>query len=166
MKFMACSCGRTATKRRRNNNNNTRNQRGKRDPDCTLVIKNITSDTTEADVRGLFEPFAGETGTKVIGLTVSGARSIAFVDFDSPKPVLAAVEKFKENPSQLNGRNLEIYQKTADQKRRNQGGRGGYGGGRQGNGRQYRRSGSGAGRDRGGGGGRGGGRGGGGGGRS
>ena len=134
----------------------------KRDPDCTLVIKNIAAETSETDVREMFEPFANETGTKVQGLTVSAGRGIAFVDFNSPKPVLAAVDKVKDQPMELHGNTLEIYQKTADQqnRRRNQGGRGNYrGGGQPGNGRhQYRRSGSGSGRggDRGGGRGRGG----------
>eukprot|EP00522_Entomoneis_paludosa_P009001 CAMPEP_0172455752 /NCGR_PEP_ID=MMETSP1065-20121228/12228_1 /TAXON_ID=265537 /ORGANISM="Amphiprora paludosa, Strain CCMP125" /LENGTH=499 /DNA_ID=CAMNT_0013208225 /DNA_START=255 /DNA_END=1754 /DNA_ORIENTATION=- len=140
----------------------TRQKHQKRDPDCTLVIKNITAETTDSDIRGLFEGYAAETGTKLIGSTVFGSRSIAFMDYDSPKPVLAAVEKAKENPIQLFGRTLDIYQKTAEQQksRRNQGGGRGYRGvgGQPGNGRgQYRRSGSGAGRGDRGGGGRGGG---------
>jgi len=160
-----------------NPNNNDKNARSKitnkRDPDCTLVIKQFeASTTTEAVIRGLFEPFAGENEAKVIGCTVSGHKALAFVDYDSPKPVLAAVEKHKKEAFQLNGKTLEIYQKTHDyqkpQNRRNQSGRGGAGRGGQsgggggggaagGGGRPFKRSGSGAGRgERGGGGGRGG----------
>merc|ERR1711971_771085 len=47
------------------NKNNTRPP--KRDPDCTLVIKNIAENTKEADVLGLFEPFATQTKAKVVG---------------------------------------------------------------------------------------------------
>jgi hypothetical protein len=137
-----------------------------RDPDCTLVIKNFdASSTTEADIRALFDGFATETETKVVGCTVSAHKALAFVDYDSAKPVLAAVEKHKQEPMQLKGTTLEIYQKTQDyqkpQNRRSQGGRGNVRGG-PGGGRQYRRSGSGGGGrgDRGGGGGRGRGRGG------
>lgn len=150
-----------------NSSNNARSRSNKRDPDCTLVIKQFdTSSTTEADIRGLFEPFAEENEAKVVGCTVSGHKGLAFVDYDSSKPVLAAVEKHKKEAFQLNGKTLEIYQKTHDyqkpQNRRNQGGRGAgrggqSGGGGGGGGRSYKRSGSGgAGRgDRGGGGGRG-----------
>lgn len=126
------------------NNSNRQSRAGKRDPDCTLVIKNITAETTEADIRHLFESFAVETSTKVMGLTVAGNRAIAFVDYNSPKPVLAAVEKAKEGPFELHGKPLEIYQKTADQQNRrrsHQGGGGGGGGGRG----SYRGSGGGGG---------------------
>lgn len=135
-----------------------------RDPDCTLVIKNFdASSTTEADIRAIFDGFATETETKVVGCTVSSHKALAFVDYDSAKPVLAAVEKHKQEPMHLKGTTLEIYQKTQDyqkpQNRRSQGGRGNVRGG-PGGGRQYRRSGSGGRGDRGGGGGRGRGRGG------
>lgn len=146
-------------------NKNARIQHNKRDPDCTLVIKNFdTSSTTEADIRGMFEPYAGENEAKVIGCTVSSHKGLAFVDYDSPKPVLAAVEKHKKEALKLKGYTLDIYQKTVDKpsSRRNQGGRGTgrgnqSGGGGGGGGRPYRRSGSGVGRgergERGGGGG-------------
>lgn len=130
-----------------NNSRSQRNNVAKRDPDCTLVIKNISAETTDADVRAMFEPYAGANGAKVIGMTVFGSRAIGFVDYDSPKPVLAAVEDHKATPKQLHGRTLDIYQKTAEQKnRQSRGGRGGFRGGQGGNSRQYRRSGSGAGR--------------------
>lgn len=167
-----------------NNNNNAGRSRGgtnKRDPDNTLVIKSFGGSTTEADVRGMFEPFAGDNDSKVIGCTVSTHKALAFIDYDSSKPVLAALEKHKKEPFQLGGQTVEMYQKTHDyqkpQNRRNQGGKGnpgrgsgggggqsggggggtggGGGGGGGGSSRQYRRSGSGAGRGERGGGGRG-----------
>jgi hypothetical protein len=99
--------------------------RPKRDPDCTLVIKNLADGTKDTDLRTLFEPFAIQTKTKVVGATVSNHRGLAFVDYDSVAPVLAAVAQHQKEPLQLNGRVLEVDQKTAEQRaRRNQ--RGGY----------------------------------------
>lgn len=105
-----------------NNNNNSKGgdhskpQRGgRRDPDCTLVIKHVPDGTKEADVRLVFEPFAVQTNTKIVGITVS-QRGLAFVDYDSAAPVLAALEK-KEKFS-LNGKSVDIDQKTNDNRNR------------------------------------------------
>lgn len=138
----------------------------KRDPDCTLVIKNLADGTKESDVLGLFEPFAKETKTRVVGITVSAHRGIAFVDYDSIQPVMMAVDLHQKEPMRLLGRTLEVDQKTAEQRARRaaQGGRGGSyrsgspnnggnrygGGGRGGGGGHYNRRGGGRG-DRGGG---------------
>lgn len=123
----------------------------KRDPDCTLVVKNIDSDTKESDVLGLLEPFILLSEAKVTGITVSAQKAIAFVDFDSSAPVLAAVEQHGKEPFQINGRELEIYQKTFEQRHYRGGrlgGRGGYrghGSGPPGNGSSYRGGGGGGG---------------------
>lgn len=128
-------------------------QRPKRDPDCTLVLKNLPDGANDADLVALFETYASSTGGKILGTTVSVHRGLGFVDFDSVPPVMAAVAKHQETPIELNGRVLEVDQKTAEQRARrnkagnnfNQGGsagnngngfRGGNGG-RGGN--QYRR---------------------------
>jgi hypothetical protein len=115
---------------------NKPNRSTKRDPDCTLVIKNIDATTTEAEVLGLFEPFAAATSSKIIGTTVSGNRGIAFVDYDTATPVLEAVEQHGKEPMQLRGRVLEMYQKTLEHRSRRggqgsekSGGRGGFRGG-------------------------------------
>jgi Nuclear transport factor 2 (NTF2) domain/RNA recognition motif. (a.k.a. RRM, RBD, or RNP domain) len=114
----------------------------KRDPDCTLVIKNIDFNATEAEVLALFTPFTTDTTAKVIGCTVQAHRGIAFVDFDSPEPVLKAVAQQTEvAPFVLRERKLEIYQKTIEQRSRgggNSGGRIGGRGGYRGGGRDYR----------------------------
>jgi hypothetical protein len=55
--------------------------RGRRDPDFTLVIKNVQDGVKEADVRLVFEPFAVQTNSKIVGITVS-QRGLAFVDYD------------------------------------------------------------------------------------
>ena len=152
-----------------NTNSNRSSKPSRRGPECTLVMKNIDSATVESDIMDMFSPFADSTETKCVGCTVAVTRSIAFVDYNSPKPVLAALEKHKSEPMQLHGRTLDMYQKTADHRVQYRGGRGGggnkegggrgsyRGGGQAGsNGRQYRRSGSGGGRSGGGRGGRGG----------
>jgi hypothetical protein len=135
----------------KDNRANRSNNINKRDPDCTLVIKNIDSATTEPDVLALFEIFSIQTESKIMGITVSANRGIAFVDYDAAAPVLKAVEQHTKEPMQIRGRVLEIYQKTLEQRvRRGGGGGGGSGGG----GRGFSRGGGQSGGD----GGRGGGR--------
>lgn len=119
----------------------TSRDRPKRDPDCTLVIKNLPENSKESDLVSLFNKFAAQTNAKIVGTTVSNHRGLGFVDFDSVAPVLAAVDQHSNEPMQLNGRILEVDQKTAEQRaRRNM--RGGYRSGSPGNG-VYRGSGGG-----------------------
>ena len=126
---------------------------GKRDPECTLVIKNIDGETVESEILNLFVPFAAVTKTKVVDWSVSANRGIAFVDYDSTEPVLKAVDQQSLATFWLRDRKLEIYQKTAEQqprtrnsggveksgsggrrRRKSGGGRGGGGRGREGRG--------------------------------
>jgi Nuclear transport factor 2 (NTF2) domain/RNA recognition motif. (a.k.a. RRM, RBD, or RNP domain) len=94
-------------------------QRHRRDPDFTLVIKNVQDGVKEADVRAVFEPIALQTNSKIVGITVS-QRGLAFVDYDSASPVLAALEK--KDSFILNGKQVRIDQKTNDSKHRGRGG--------------------------------------------
>lgn len=103
-------------------------RRHRRDPDNTLVVKNVPDGAKEADIRTLFEPFATATSTKVVGITVSAHRGLAFVDYDSAAPVVAALES-PDRPFSLNGRVLDMEQKTMDVQRRAARGGGGSGGG-------------------------------------
>lgn len=96
--------------------------RGRRDPDFTLVIKNVQDGVKEADVRLVFEPFAVQTNSKIVGITVS-QRGLAFVDYDSAAPVLAALEK--KDSFSLNGKSVNIDQKTNDNSSSKNRGRGG-----------------------------------------
>ena len=96
--------------------------RGRRDPDFTLVIKNVQDGVKEADVRLVFEPFAVQTNSKIVGITVS-QRGLAFVDYDSAAPVLAALEK--RDSFSLNGKSVNIDQKTNDNSSSKNRGRGG-----------------------------------------
>jgi hypothetical protein len=112
-------------------------QRPKRDPDCTLVIKNFTDSMKEADVITMFQPFAVQTKAKIVGTNLNHNRGLAFVDFDSVAPVMAALQKHAETPFEWNGKALEVDQKTAEQRsKKNNGFRNG-GGGRD----QFRRGG-------------------------
>ncbi|KAI2494601.1 ras GTPase-activating protein-binding protein [Fragilaria crotonensis] len=97
----------------------TSKPRGRRDPDCTLVIKNVQDGVKEADVRLVFEPFAVQTKSNIVGITVS-QRGLAFVDYDSAAPVLAALEK--RDTFSLNGKPVSIDQKTNDSKNKGRGG--------------------------------------------
>ena len=87
----------------------------KRDPDCTLVIKNVPEGTRESEVRELFEPFAKQTKSKILGLNVAGRASLAFVDYDSPEPVLLALKDKQQ--FQLQGKNLELEPKMVEKSR-------------------------------------------------
>lgn len=111
----------------------------KRDPDNTLVVKNLPDETKEADLLAIFEKFAVETNSKIVSSTISSHRGLAFVDYDSVAPVMAAVKQHGKEPIQLNGRVLEVDQKTAEQRARKARG-GGY---RSGSPNQNNRSGGG-----------------------
>lgn len=130
--------------------------RPKRDPDNTLVIKNLAENTKESELLAIFEKFAVQTKSKIVSSTISSHRGLAFVDYDSVAPVMAAVEQHGKEPIQLNGRVLEVDQKTAEQRARKMRG-GGY---RSGSPNNFNRGSGGSGRqnkrDRGSGGGRGG----------
>jgi RNA recognition motif-containing protein len=103
-------------------------QRPKRDPDNTLVVKNLSDNVKEADIINMFKPFAVQTNSKIVGTNLNHHRGLAFVDFDQVAPVKAALAKHQETPLQWNGKVLEVDQKTLEVRARRQkpGGGGGY----------------------------------------
>uniref|UniRef100_A0A7S0UER9 RRM domain-containing protein n=1 Tax=Pseudo-nitzschia delicatissima TaxID=44447 RepID=A0A7S0UER9_9STRA len=108
-----------------NNNNNTKSkdkERTKRDPDNTLVIKNLSENIKEQDILGMFQPFATATKAKIVGTNLNHHRLLAFVDYDSVAPVMAALKKHKETPFEWNGKVLEVDQKTLEQRARRKAG--------------------------------------------
>lgn len=106
-----------------------RNERPKRDPDCTIVVKNLPENAKDSDLVALFEPFAASGKGKIVGTTVSAHKGLGFVDYDSVAPVKAAMEAHAAKPFELNGQVLVVDQKTAEQRaRRNTRGSGGGGG--------------------------------------
>ncbi|KAG7368768.1 nuclear transport factor 2 NTF2 domain containing protein [Nitzschia inconspicua] len=100
-------------------------QRNKRDPDNTLVIKNLSDNIKEQDIINMFKPFAVQTNSKILGTNLNHNRGLAFVDYDQVAPVLAALAKHQETPFQWNGKVLEVDQKTQEVRARRQKG-GGY----------------------------------------
>mmetsp|Transcript_4788 Transcript_4788/g.11675 ORF Transcript_4788/g.11675 Transcript_4788/m.11675 type:complete len:606 (+) Transcript_4788:206-2023(+) len=102
--------------------NTARDQRTKRDPDNTLVIKNLSDNVKEQDIINMFQPFATMTKAKIVGTNVNHHRNLAFVDYDSVAPVLAALKKHKETPFEWNGKVLEVDQKTLEQRARRKAG--------------------------------------------
>ena len=108
----------------------------KRDPELTLVIKNLTAQAKESEVVAMFEPFALNTDASIASITVAGHKGIAFVDFSSAAPVLAIVEQHKQVSFQLHGKVLDVYQKSIERSSRRGGGGRGYAG--SGGGRQHR----------------------------
>mmetsp|Transcript_9257 Transcript_9257/g.22998 ORF Transcript_9257/g.22998 Transcript_9257/m.22998 type:complete len:508 (-) Transcript_9257:189-1712(-) len=109
-----------------NNNNNNKqskdNERTKRDPDNTLVIKNLSENIKEQDILSMFQPFATATKAKIVGTNLNHHRLLAFVDYDSVAPVMAALKKHKETPFEWNGKVLEVDQKTLEQRARRKAG--------------------------------------------
>ncbi|GKZ01071.1 hypothetical protein MPSEU_001058800 [Mayamaea pseudoterrestris] len=101
----------------------------KRDPDFTLVVKNIASKTNEPDVVNMFETFAKDTDTAIVSITVAANKGIAFLDFNAAAPVVAIVEQHKQEAFKLHGKTLDIFQKSSERVRKfGPGGRGGGGG--------------------------------------
>jgi len=97
-------------------------ERTKRDPDNTLVIKNLSESVKEQDILNMFKPFATLTKSKIVGTNLNHHRLLAFVDYDSVAPVMAALKKHKETPFEFNGKVLEVDQKTLEQRARRKAG--------------------------------------------
>jgi Nuclear transport factor 2 (NTF2) domain len=122
-----------------NNYNHVNNRpqppfRPRREAECTLIIKNIDDSVTEDEIQALFEPFVVDTAAGYVGCTVQGHRSIAFVDYDTPEPVVKAVQQQTESgPFMIRDLKLDVYQKIFVDKsqphQRGMGGRGSYRGG-------------------------------------
>merc|ERR1711935_996334 len=89
-------------------NGKSNKDKPKRDPDNTLVIKGLPEGTKEAELLAMFEPFAAQANAKIVSSTISSHRGLAFVDYDSLAPVMAAVQQHKTEPFQLNGKVLEV----------------------------------------------------------
>jgi len=105
-----------------NKDNSNNKERTKRDPDNTLVIKNLSENIKEQDILNMFSPFAAMTKSKIVGTNLNHHRMLAFVDYDSVAPVNAALKKHKETPFEWNGKVLEVDQKTLEQRARRKAG--------------------------------------------
>merc|ERR1712238_561399 len=104
------------------NTKSQQQQRTKRDPDNTLVIKNLSDNIKEHDIINMFQPYAVQTKSKIVGTNLNHHRSLAFVDYDCVAPVLAALKKHAGTPFEWNGKILEVDQKTLEQRARRKAG--------------------------------------------
>lgn len=119
--------------------------RPKREAECTLIIKNIDMEVTEAEIKAMFEPFISDTSANYVGCTVQGQRGIAFVDYDAPEPVVKAVKQHAAVKFTIRGRELDIYQKVYVDKTQHRGGGNRFQGNSNNNGRDFYRGGGGGG---------------------
>ena len=81
-----------------------------------MVIQNISGDIDEQDILNMFLPFAVQTKSNIVGSHLSRPRTLAFVDYDSVDPVMAALKEHEMVPFEFNGKILEVAQKTAGTK--------------------------------------------------
>lgn len=72
-----------------------------------LYVGNVSFDTTEADLRGLFEPFGTITDVHIVSDRYTGRpRGFAFVTFSTEAESKAATEKL--NGADMNGQRLTV----------------------------------------------------------
>jgi len=107
---------------------NLDHNRSLRRPEATLFIRNIPDETTEEDMRALFEPHGLKTNNKVLSVTLNPARGFCFVDFDGSEGISAIVKEattsIKKDPRtgrkikssfMVHGRVLEVERKVPKQ---------------------------------------------------
>jgi len=111
-----------------------------RNPDATLIVRNIPNKTSNADIHALFDPYADRHRCPVRVVSVLQNRNIAYVDFDHPEGVAAILrDSVGQDTWKLHGNVLEVKRKS-DDKRSGGGGQGGGGGGGGGGNRNRHRS--------------------------
>ncbi len=102
-----------------------------RNPDATLIVKNIPNKTTNADIQALFDPYADRYRCPVRLISVIQNRNIAYVDFDHPEGVTAILrDTVGRDTWELNGTVLEVKRKSDEKRSGGGGGQGGGGGNR------------------------------------
>jgi cold-inducible RNA-binding protein len=103
----------------------------------SLFVGNMNFQTSESDLRALFEPFGEITRVQVMTDRDTGrSRGFGFVEMADDEAAAQAVAAL--NGKQLDGRTLNVNE-ARPRPERSSGGGGGYGGGRGGGGgRQHR----------------------------
>jgi len=103
--------------------------RPNRDPnETTLFIRNISNETTEEDIRALFEPYGLKTNNKILNVVLIPVRGFCFIDFDGTDCISAIVNEattsIKKDPKtgrktkssfMIHGRVLEVDGKVPKQ---------------------------------------------------
>ena len=99
-----------------------------------LYVGNLSFDTSESDLRRLFEPFGAVTSCNLIMDKMTGkSRGFAFVEMSSPAEAAKAIEDM--NGKEVGGRALTVNEAKPREDRPRGGGGfgggsgGGYGGG-------------------------------------
>merc|ERR1719491_147514 len=108
------------------NDSTTTGGKPRRNPDHTLVIKNLIDNTTitEHHLMEMFQPFLDHSSSlppeevQIMGITINNRRGLAFVDFDGSAPVHAAIKQHAHSPFTWNGQVLGVEQKSAEQRDR------------------------------------------------
>merc|ERR1719491_2765532 len=108
------------------NDSTTTGGKPRRNPDHTLVIKNLMDSTTitEHHLMEMFQPYLDHSSSlppeevQIMGITINNRRGLAFVDFDGSDPVHAAVKQHAHSPFTWNGQVLVVEQKSAEQRDR------------------------------------------------
>ncbi|OGP86175.1 MAG: RNA-binding protein [Deltaproteobacteria bacterium RBG_16_54_11] len=94
-----------------------------------IYVGNLSSDITEEDVRGAFEPFGQVESAKIIKDKYSGeSRGFGFVEMPSADEAKAAITGL--NGKELKGKTLNVNEARPRTERPRGGGGGGGGGGR------------------------------------
>ena len=102
-----------------------------RNPDATLIVKNLPAKTTNDDIQALFDPYADRHRCPVRLVSVIQNRNIAYVDFDHPEGVTAILrDTVGHDTWELNGNVLEVKRKSDEKRSGGGGGQGGGGGNR------------------------------------
>lgn len=102
-----------------------------------LFVGNMNFQTTESDLRALFEPFGEITRIQVMTDRETGrSRGFGFVEMADDEAAAQAIAAL--NGKELDGRALNVNEARPKPERSGGGGGGGYRGGGGGGGRQHR----------------------------
>lgn len=101
-----------------------------RNPDATIIIRNVPGKTTNADLHGLFHSYAERHRCPIRVVSILPGRSIAYIDFDDPEGVAAIMrDMVGQEPWKMHGNVLEVKRKSDDMRAGGSQGKGGVGGG-------------------------------------
>ena len=93
-----------------------------------LYVGNLSFDTTENDLRRLFEPFGTVSSCNLImDKMTDKSRGFAFVELSSPAEATKAIAEM--NGKEVGGRALTVNEAKPREDRPRGGGGGGFGGG-------------------------------------
>lgn len=101
-----------------------------RNPDATIIIRNVPAKATNADLHALFHSYAERHRCPIRVVSILPGRSIAYIDFDHPEGVAAIMrDTVGQEPWKLHGNVLEVKRKSDDMRAGGSQGKGGGGGG-------------------------------------